>query len=428
MVLGQLQSFVPLQEHDHYHDAGKFGFFSILSNNDHGKKQHSYPLSFLPKIRTLIDPRKDTYISQGEFYKPNRLLVNLARLGLLFLDLDYYNQPELKDLTPQQVAGQVLEYCNFEGIPEPSAIVSSGRGVYLKWYLIKPVPAKALPRWNAIMGHLVALFSKFSADTRAKDACRVLRLEGTTNERTGEIVRVIYQSGQIHDFEDLAREILPACRKLCLEHRQKKNAQSRLQGVTGKGNATALQKLSPYQLNWDRLHDLRTLAELRGGVEIGYRDTFLFLATCFVSWFVVDAYGEIGALCHEFSPGLSLAEAHSYTSTAIARAQDAHAGILQNYQGMEVDPRYRFRNQTLIDWLQITSSEERQMKTIISEPEAAERHRERNRKQVTRADYLARAEDRKNEVLQRRAKGESQRQIASTMGISRGAVEYYLRS
>lgn len=68
------------------------------------------------------------------------------------------------------------------------------------------------------------------------------------------------------------------------------------------------------------------------------------------------------------------------------------------------------------------------MKTIISEAEAAERHRERNRKQVTRADYLARAEDRKNEVLQRRAKGESQRQIASAMGISRGAVEYYLRS
>ncbi|QXE85575.1 helix-turn-helix domain-containing protein [Geomonas nitrogeniifigens] len=128
-----------------------------------------------------------------------------------------------------------------------------------------------------------------------------------------------------------------------------------------------------------------------------------------------------------FAPGLTLAEARSYTSTALNRAKDALAGKLEIYQGMPVDPRYRFKNQTIIDWLQITSCEERQLKTIISKTEAAERHRQRNRKHTSRANYLAISEDRKCEALELRAKGMSQRQIATALGVSRGAVENYLR-
>ncbi|QXE85574.1 hypothetical protein KP003_14430 [Geomonas nitrogeniifigens] len=296
------QKQLPLQpkEYENYHDPTKFGFFSLLSRNDAGNTQRSYPLPLLHEVPTLIDPRRDTYISQAEFNKPNRRIVNLARIGLLFVDLDYYHHAELKHLTPQQVASQIIDFCNFEGIPEPSAIVSSGRGLYLKWFLTKAVPAQALPRWNCTMTILVTRFSGFSADPRAKDASRVLRLESTINEKTGKLVRVIHYSGQSYDFEDLARELLPVSREECREHRKNQIEQAHLKLIQGNGNKTGLQKLSPIQLNWDRLRDLRNLAELRGGVEPGSRDTFLFLATCFMSWVVSDIYHEVEELCRQF--------------------------------------------------------------------------------------------------------------------------------
>lgn len=414
-------------EIDYYHDTSRRGFFAILASRGAGaKQQRSYRLDLLPDIIKLLDRKNDAYISQAEFIKPNRRVVNLARIGLAFVDLDYYAADHLRDLAPDQVAGQVLEHAHNTGLPLPSVIVSSGRGLYLKWFLDSTIPRQALPRWNALQRVLVDSFAHFGADQRAKDASRVLRLESTVNSKTGDLVKIIYPTTTpvVYDFEQLCRDALPFDRH---DIRQQQQNRPRLQVIKG-GNHKGLRPLSAIRLNWDRLEDLRRLASLRGGVAVGHRDAFLFLGTCFAAWTIAPGqlYREAEALAREFAPAYSRAQIHSYTSSAVNRATEAAAGHLLNFNGQQIDPRYRFKNSTLVDWLQITGDEEHQLQTIISEGEAAERHRKRNRRATDggtdRLTYLSQAEDKRITARLMRAQGATINQIAAELGIKRENV------
>jgi hypothetical protein len=65
-----------------------------------GKKQDSYRLSQMPVVLSMLDHSRDTWLSQAEFIKPNRRVVNLARIGLLFADLDTYREPWAQGRSP----------------------------------------------------------------------------------------------------------------------------------------------------------------------------------------------------------------------------------------------------------------------------------------------------------------------------------------
>ena len=95
-------------------------------------RQRSYRLDLLPQVLAALDRHNDTYISQAEFFKPNRRLVNLWRLGLAFVDLDTY-KTKWGSRTPEEVSLSVRTFLHDEGIPAASLIVSSGRGLYFKW-------------------------------------------------------------------------------------------------------------------------------------------------------------------------------------------------------------------------------------------------------------------------------------------------------
>ena len=104
------------------------------------------------------------------------------------------------------------------------------------------------------------------------------------------------------------------------------------------------------------------------------------------------------------------------------------------FQGKKFSPLYTPKNQTLIDYLNITPDEERQLGTIISEAEAAERHRKRDEAKrreagaVDRASYLETAEMKRAHALLLRANGMKQREIAAEMGVSLRSVKDYLKS
>jgi hypothetical protein len=69
-------------------------------------KQHSYRLSEMETVLGLLDPSLDSYVSQAEFLKPNRRVVNLLRLSLSYIDLDIYNSSEfshLKNYAPESI-------------------------------------------------------------------------------------------------------------------------------------------------------------------------------------------------------------------------------------------------------------------------------------------------------------------------------------
>jgi hypothetical protein len=143
-------------------------------------------------------------------------------------------------------------------------------------------------------------------------------------------------------------------------------------------------------------------------------------------------FHEVTALAREVCPGME-AEVRSSLSTLYRKAQAHAAGEKVEFNGKKFSPLYTPKNQTLIDYLNITPDEERQLATIISEAEAADRHRKRRiddlRKSgaIERSSYLENSEMKRTHALLLRAKGMKQREIAAEMGISIGAVNSYLK-
>ena len=443
-----------------YHNTQSHGFFAHIvkkpdkRSGNMGMIQKCHRISSLALVIDLADEKLDNYISQAEFLKPNRRVVNIARLNLNFVDLDIYNtDPRWNGfVSTPQMAGAVRFYCYDNHILPPSITAFSGRGLYVK-YLTNTLPRQALPRWNAVQRRLVELFQPFGADHRCKDASRVLRLMGTTNTKSNEIVRVLdveQENGKpkVYDFEYLAREILETDRGTINRNRAEQEAKAArragfnvIDGGKQGGNTGGLKKLNPMRLNWDRLEDVRKLADLRGwtknGIPEGYREVYLFWATNFMllsgATHPGQMFHEVTALAREVCPAL-VPEVRQSLSTLYRKAQAHSAGEKVEFNGKKFSPLYTPKNQTLIDYLNITPDEERQLGTIISEAEAADRHRKRDEVKrreagaVDRARYLETAEMKRTHALLLRAKGMKQREIAAEMGISIGAVNAYLKS
>ncbi|BFN29777.1 replication protein [Pseudomonas aeruginosa] len=376
-----------LFEAEQYHDINRHGFFSLLVGSPTGKRQDSYRLSQMPVVLSMLDHSRDTWLSQAEFIRPNRRVVNLARIGLLFADLDTYRVDDLAGRSPDQLAASVLYHCAVEGIPTPSLLVFSGRGIQAKWFLDCPLPRQALPRWNACQRHLVDRLAALGADPAAKDASRVLRLVDTVNSRSGEVCRVAHvengPDGQPvrYSFDYLAEMLLPVARWDIEKQRQERLDRRQLQLVQSQGGrSTNLRGFSGRQLAWDRLEDLRRLAELRGGVREGERMQHLFWRLNFLllsgATNSAQMYHEAAALARE------LDSSWNYRSkelmTLYAKARQYEAGEKVEFGGRQFAPLYTPRNDTLINLFQITDDEQRALRTLISQDMAKERDRERH--------------------------------------------------
>ncbi|MGY2210397.1 replication protein [Pseudomonas pergaminensis] len=429
-----------------YHDSSRSGFFSLLVDVRGEKRQSSHRLADMPTILNLVDKTRDTWMSQAEFIRPNRRVVNLARLGLLFTDLDTYRIPALAGRTPDQLATSVLYFCTEEGLPAPSVLIYSGRGIQAKWLLDGTIPRQALPRWNACQRYLVDRLAHVGADPMAKDASRVLRTIETVNSKSGEVCRVVHVTNDTdgqpvrYNFEYLAEALLPTARWTIEQQRQKHSERVKRKPkpfhlVPG-GKADNLRGFSGRQLAWDRLEDLRKLAELRGGVNEGSRMQHLFWRLNFLllsgATNSKQMYHEASALARELDPQWN--SRSKELMTLFCKAKAFEAGEKVSFGGKDYPPLYTPKNGTLINLFRITVDEQRQLKTIISSEMALERDRKRDEVRrraagaVDRKTYLEAANAKLAKAQALRAEGMSVRAIAKKMGISIGAVSGYLKA
>lgn len=438
----QLALFDPDDEARSYHDAARWGYFSLLVGQGSNRKQDSYKLAVMPAVLGMVDPTRDTWLSQAEFTVPNRRVVNLLRIGLLFADLDTYRLPWAQGRTPEQLAAAVLHHCAEEGLPPPSLLVYSGRGIQAKWLLDGTIPRQALPRWNACQRYLIDRLAPLGADPVAKDASRVLRLVNTVNTKSGNVCRVVHVQSDAngdpvrYGFEYLAEALLPVARWTIEEQRRDRAERRQLKLMPG-GKSDNLRGFSGRQLAWDRLEDLRKLAELRGGVQEGQRMQHLFWRLNFLLLSGATnsslMYAEAAALAGE------LDRSWGYRSkelmTLYSKAKAFEAGEKVTLGGKEFAPLYTPKNDTLISLFSITDDEQRQLKTIISGVMAAERRRKRDRKRdearrraagaVDRETYLEGAQERRMAAQALRAEGLSVRAIAARLGVSKSLAVLY---
>jgi hypothetical protein len=385
----------------------------------------------------LLPKDRDSYLSQAEFIAPNRRVVNLARIGLLFVDLDCYKL----NLTPDAACWHLLQECDERTIPHPSIVIHSGRGIYAKWILDRTIPRQALPRWNRVQAELVSAFLEIGADAGAKDASRVLRIVGTVNTKSGEVVRVMHVSRGLdgepvrYGFDDLADAVLPLARDELNAVRRvrqgeiQKRRDLRLVQETRR-NTAGLRRFSGRQLAWHRLEDLRKLAELRGGVQEGWRMLWMFWSLNFL---LLSGATHSGQMFHEaralareirFLEGWNEGD----LSTLFQKARAFERGDRIEHDGREYPPLYTPKNDTLIDVFKVTRDEERQLRTIISESTARERHAERQNARRRAAGAKARGteQDRASARLMR-ASGMSLRAIAAELGVHHDTVREWCK-
>lgn len=456
-----------------YHDPQRKGFVSFLRKRPGDQmRQTTHKLEHLPRALSKLDGIGDIWVAQNEFFQPDRKLVHAARMPVNFLDLDTYKVPSLAALGPEAQCASLLAECVAAGVPEPSLVVFSGRGLQVKWVLEEPAPSRAIPRWRCVQRELLARFKSFGADERALDVSRVLRLEGTTNSRSGEVARVLHRASVptmggllradglvVHAFDTFAETLLPFSRQELADMRSEAEDHRRecqegvralearradltlVPGSLGKrhGTHSNLRVFVRSQLAWDRIGDIRRLFELRGwteGAPEGERDVPVFLAACFLAEakLAKDVMSELWPLVRLLAPDWGEPEINNCVSSVLERAHAHARGETVEFRGKQVSPRYGHSNESLIEKLRITPEEEREMQTIISKEEKRRRTNERRTVQrreqgvVPRAEYRQAAADKAAAARALKDQGKSLRAISVELQISVTSAQRYCAS
>jgi hypothetical protein len=338
-----------------------------------------------------------------------------------------------------------MERLREKGLPDPSLALSSGQGLALSWRHV-PESRKRLAEWNAAQDRIYRVLKPLGADPKARDAARVLRIAGTTNAKNGATVRPIIDVAEsAYCFDDLVEVLVKNPVREDEEERGKPGADLYSLAVqrAGRGLRNHPQGWSEASLWEGRLTDLQHLRRMRygeGPME-DFRDRWLFIATTAISWLVVPEVLDHEALAlAEEAGGWDERRTRSDLSQVLKRARRAARGEKIEFKGREWDPRHHFRNETIIEWLEITSEEEREMVVTISAEEESRRKRLRDREyqeRRRRAKGVAsrdQYEENRTSSLRKKAAvarhlincGLSTGEIAERMGVRQRTVQRWL--
>lgn len=299
---------------------------------------------------------------------------------------------------------------NEDVIPAPSVIIFTGGGLHVKWY-IKDYAAtvkKNSTVWNRVENYLVKSLKELGADKRVKDPARVLRIPGTINSKNDEVVRVVVDNKlPLYDLYDLYNKYTPY-----------KTQEAPKNNKRGK-----ILLRSKNTLNYSRLKDLETLLDLRDYDLSGIRNGFLMFYT---TYYILVNETDYEETLQEIKQISSRIKSKKYTSLSELKSfvRNGLKKVEEHKKGHKVLPN----NETIIEWLEISEEEQKQLLTIKSNEIKKENNnnqrREKRRNENGLTDKQQELLDLKKKAESLRNKGLSNRAIAKEFGCS----EYKIRS
>jgi hypothetical protein len=167
-----------------------------------------------------------------------------------------------------------------------------------------------------------------------------------------------------------------------------------------------------------------------GELPDGQRDYWMFLAVNAISWLAPPERleREANALAREVTTWDDR-ETRTRLQAVFKRARMAARGETIEWRGAVIDPRYRFKTETIIELLEITPQEQREMRTLISPAEKARRREEKRRKagMMSREEYKGRAAWRRSEARRMCVEEDMDvPEIAKALGVSVHSVKSYV--
>lgn len=307
---------------------------------------------------------KDVFVAINPLYKSSREArrtnANVSQVNWVWVDID------CGDGSPDDwayITAMRLEKIIGQQLPEPTATVFSGRGLWLMWQ-IEPISPRNKISMNA-WGKIITLFGEvlkpLGADGATRDPARLMRLAGSINGKSGKRVSIQRHNYKPYSIEELAERYLPATRKPSRTKSQSKPAKPK-----EKPTGNIKRYYTAHSLFYGRANDIERLVALRGGEMNGYRNKVLFIYAMNCLQYYKDlssASRRVIELNETFTDPLSASEV-----TAIMA---------------KINSQERWwKNATVIDWLGMTDTEQEQMETIIGGSE--KKRRDRQRKQTAR--------------------------------------------
>ncbi|MDD7374082.1 MAG: DNA-binding response regulator [Sarcina ventriculi] len=369
------------------------GWITKAKISAEGYKQWHYKHMQLVKLKFDKD---NVYITLNTFYKTYRRIEYLKELNALFIDLDTYKT----DFTKEQILMNLNKNYFGKNIPTPNFIIDSGRGLYLIW-LIKKVPSMALPLWKAVEEYFYRSLKEFGADRQALDATRILRIPGSINSKTHTEVKIIDNYDYLYDLREIQNEYMPELSE---------------KAPIRRGRPKKVKYIyRERSLYYARIQDLIKLCELREYNLKGHRELILFLYRYYLCYFTEDIEKSLNdtlELNNMFKQPLREKEVLSSTKSAETVFKD------QNKD-------YKYKNETLINLLEISDEEQKEMKTIISKEEYKRRNNQYNKKKYREQLKAQGKLTEKEKISQRREKikdllqeGLMRKDICLTLNIS----------
>ena len=301
------------------------------------------------ELKDLDMSDENIYITLNTFYKPCRRLENIKELNTLFIDLDYYKTGKTKD---QVLMDLEKNYFN-QSIPIPNYVIDSGRGMYLIW-IINAVPSKALPLWKAVQEYLYNQLKYFGADRQALDATRILRVPGSINSKSKTVVNILDEYEYIYDLREIQNGFLPELKP----YEKRKGRPSKINYIYRERS-----------LYYGRMQDIIKLCELREYDLKGHRELILFLYRYYLCSFTEDIEKALS----------DVLELNSMFRQALSEREVIRATRSAERCYLDKNKQYKYKNETLIELLEITEEEQRNMTIIISKEEYKRRKRIRNK-------------------------------------------------
>ncbi len=324
------------------------GWITRAEISNHNYKQWHY--KYL-QLLELEFKEHNVYITLNTFYKTYRRLEYLKELKALFIDLDTYKT----GFTKEQILMNLNDNHFKQSIPIPNLIIDSGRGLYLIW-LINKVPSMALPLWKAVEEYFYKTLKEFGADRQALDATRILRVPGSINSKTNTEVKIIDEYNYLYDLREIQNEYMPELsEKVSVRRGRPKKV---------------LFVYRERSLYYARLQDIIKLCELREYDLKGHRELILFLYRYYSCYFTED----IEKALHD------TLEVNSMFRQPLGEKEVIRATRSAETVYKDQNKDYKYKNETLINLLEISDIEQKEMLTIISKEEYKRRNNEYNKK------------------------------------------------
>lgn len=380
-------------------------------------------------------PLTNLYLSLNSFIQVNgvckRKSTHLAQIRNIGIDLDCYK----KNITPEECRDKLFEMILHGKIPNPNIIINSGNGVQIVYSVSNGAAPTSSMQWLAsyITAELASALQHLGADMQCTDLARVFRLPNTLNKKKGYPTRLVtadiwnQKEFTLNELMDYVTPYKP------VKKRSKLRTVVQFNPNFKKGTRTL------NEMNLARANDLVKLTQLRGGhIEnrniLCYDYAFAYaLATDLSRSDVQRAVSQLDDKFYTQQNKNTLrrtVKSACDNADAFWKAYQDNGFKMPGLPSNLVKPK---KASTIIKQHDITAEEMQELDVLFDEAEKLRRKYEKRREKGMKTmdqynkERAAKVDDVKQRVIDLKATGMKQKDIAIELGISKGRVSQLLK-